>query len=115
MKSCKFKQILCAAVAAATILSLSACVMPIKEEKNLAAEDAAVMVANAPVVSAQTVIITGKTVNVRSGPGMKYMVVTVLPKGSNVTVLDTSNPDWYVVRTMGNVVGYCYSEYIKFI
>ena len=53
--------------------------------------------------------------NVRSGPGMKYMVVTVLPKGSNVTVLDTSNPDWYVVRTMGNVVGYCYSEYIKFI
>ncbi|MBQ1555279.1 MAG: SH3 domain-containing protein, partial [Clostridia bacterium] len=44
-----------------------------------------------------------------------YMVVTVLPKGSNVTVLDTSNPDWYVVRTMGNVVGYCYSEYIKFI
>ena len=43
------------------------------------------------------------------------MIVTVLPKGTYVTVLDTSNPDWYVVRTMGNVVGYCYSEYIKFI
>lgn len=53
--------------------------------------------------------------NVRSGPGMKYMVVTVLPKGSYVTVLDTSNPDWYMVKTMGNVVGYCYSGYIKFI
>ncbi len=51
--------------------------------------------------------------NVRSGPGMKYMVVTVLPKGTYVTVLDTSNPDWYMIKTMGKVVGYAYSRYIR--
>ena len=51
--------------------------------------------------------------NMRSGPGMGYMVVKVLPKGTYVTVLDTSNPDWYLVRTMNHVVGYCYSYYIK--
>ncbi len=53
--------------------------------------------------------------NVRSGPGMKYMIVTVLPKGSYVTVIDSSDPDWYMIKTMGNVVGYCYSGYIKFM
>ncbi len=51
--------------------------------------------------------------NIRSGPGMNYMVVTVLPKGAYVTVLSTENPDWYMVKTMGKVVGYASSEYIR--
>lgn len=51
--------------------------------------------------------------NIRSGPGTNYMIVTVLPKGTYVTVLDTSNPDWYMVKTMGKVVGYAYSGYIR--
>ncbi len=51
--------------------------------------------------------------NIRSGPGKSYMVVTVLPRGAYVTVLDTQNPDWYMVKTMGKVVGYAYSEYIR--
>ncbi len=51
--------------------------------------------------------------NIRSGPGLDYMVVTVLPKGTYVTVLDTSNPDWYLIRTMNRTVGYAYSYYIK--
>lgn len=51
--------------------------------------------------------------NIRSGPGRNYMIVTVLPKGTYVTVLDTSNPDWYMVKTMSNVVGYAYSGYIR--
>lgn len=51
--------------------------------------------------------------NIRSGPGTNYMVVTVLPKGTYVTVLDTTNSDWYMVKTMGKVVGYAYSKYIK--
>lgn len=51
--------------------------------------------------------------NVRSGPGKNYMVVTVLPKGTYVTVLDTSNQNWYMIKTMGKVVGYCYSGYIR--
>lgn len=51
--------------------------------------------------------------NIRSGPGKNYMVVTVLPKGTYVTVLSTENPDWYMVKTMGKVVGYAYSKYIR--
>lgn len=51
--------------------------------------------------------------NIRSGPGKSYMVVTVLPKGAYVTVLSTENPDWYMIKTMGKVVGYAYSEYIR--
>ena len=51
--------------------------------------------------------------NIRSGPGLNYMIVTVLPKGTYVTVLDTSNPDWYLIRTMNRTVGYAYSYYIK--
>lgn len=51
--------------------------------------------------------------NIRSGPGTNYMVVTVLPKGAYVTVLNTENPDWYMVKTMGKVVGYASSEYIR--
>ena len=51
--------------------------------------------------------------NIRSGPGLNYMIVTVLPKGTYVTVLDTSNPDWYLLRTMNRTVGYAYSYYIK--
>ena len=53
--------------------------------------------------------------NIRSGPGLNYMVVNLLPKGTHLMVLDTSNPDWYMVRTKNNTVGYAYSYYIKFV
>lgn len=73
--------------------------------------------ANSNIGSGQRGIVNTRrlSLNMRSGPGMKYMIVTVLPKGTYVTVLDTSNPDWYMVKTMGNVVGYCYSGYIKIL
>ena len=53
--------------------------------------------------------------HIRSGPGLNYMIVNLLPKGTHLTVLDTSNPDWYMVRTQNGTVGYAYSYYIKFI
>ena len=52
--------------------------------------------------------------NIRSGPGLNYMIVKVLPKGTRLTVLDTSNSDWYMVRLQNRTVGYAYSRYIKF-
>ena len=52
--------------------------------------------------------------NIRTGPGLNYMVITVLPKGTHLTVLDTSNPDWYMVRLNNRSIGYAYSYYIKF-
>ena len=53
--------------------------------------------------------------NIRSGPGMNYMIINVLPKGTHLTVLDTTNPDWYMVRLKNGSVGYAYSYYIKFV
>ncbi len=53
--------------------------------------------------------------NIRSGPGTNYMVVTVLQRGTYVTVLSTENSEWYMVKTMGKVVGYAYSRYIKLV
>lgn len=53
--------------------------------------------------------------NIRTGPGLNYMVIKVLPKGTHLTVLDTSNPDWYMVRLQNRSVGYAYSYYIKFL
>ncbi len=40
---------------------------------------------------------TACSLNLRSGPGTDYDVVTVLPGGAEVTVLDTSNDTWYQV------------------
>lgn len=54
-----------------------------------------------------------KPLNIRSGPGKNYMVVTVLPKGTYVTVLDTGEPNWYMIKTGSRVVGYAYSKYIR--
>ena len=53
--------------------------------------------------------------NIRTGPGLNYMIITVLPKGTHLTVLDTSNPDWYMVKLKNGSVGYAYSYYIKFL
>ena len=53
--------------------------------------------------------------NIRTGPGLNYMIINVLPKGTHLTVLDTSNPEWYMVRLNDRTVGYAYSYYIKFI
>ena len=53
--------------------------------------------------------------NIRTGPGLNYMIITVLPKGTHLTVLDTSNSEWYMVRLKNGSVGYAYSYYIKFV
>ena len=53
--------------------------------------------------------------NIRTGPGLNYMVINVLPRGTRLTVLDTSNSEWYMVRLQNRTVGYAYSYYIKFI
>ena len=53
--------------------------------------------------------------NFRTGPGLNYMIISVLPRGTHLTVLDTSNPDWYLVKLKNGSVGYTYSYYIKFV
>ncbi|MCD8160734.1 MAG: SH3 domain-containing protein, partial [Clostridiales bacterium] len=47
--------------------------------------------------AASSTATTACSLNLRSGPGTDYDVVTVLPGGAEVTVLDTSNGTWYQV------------------
>lgn len=52
--------------------------------------------------------------NVRSGPGGSYERIGTVPKGETVTLLDTSNSDWYRIK-YGELEGYASSAYIKIV
>ncbi len=62
--------------------------------------------------SAAPAVVTGKGVNVRSGPGMGYRVTDTLDKGTVVEVTDTSNGGWYAVAYNGKT-GYMSSAYLS--
>lgn len=55
-------------------------------------------------------IVTGGTINVRSGPGTDYSKVTMLSTGKKVTLIGKAG-DWYHVSFDG-MNGYIFSEYI---
>ncbi len=55
---------------------------------------------------------TTDVLNMRRGAGTGYGVITVLDKNTKVTVLNTSNKNWYKVQ-YGNKTGYCSSQYLK--
>lgn len=60
--------------------------------------------------------VTGKVVNMRSGAGTKYKVVTALTKGCQVKILNTSNSRWWKVSYTGNgktYTGYMSTSYLK--
>ena len=61
---------------------------------------------SAPIIAASTATTT-TSVNLRSGPGTSYNIVTVLSQGSTVTVLDSSNSEWIRVKTGDGKEGYC--------
>ena len=42
---------------------------------------------------------TTEYVNLRSGPGTNYDSKGVLAEGTSITVTDTSNSEWYAVKT----------------
>ncbi len=52
--------------------------------------------------------------NVRSGPGGSYQRIGTVPKGAIVTLLDTSNSQWYHIR-YGELEGYASSAYIRIV
>ncbi len=60
-------------------------------------------------VSSATLYTTGN-LNMRTGPGTSYPIVLVLPKGAEVTVLDTSNIFYKI--SYGGKVGYSSSRYL---
>ncbi len=63
-------------------------------------------------VAAATTATTTDHLNLRQGPGSTYSVLTVLPLGTVVTVVDNSNAQWVRVRTSNGQEGYCSREYL---
>lgn len=50
---------------------------------------------------AESAVVTGSEVNLRSGPGTNYRVIDCLTRGSTVTVTDRSGDTWYAVDYNG--------------
>jgi len=55
-----------------------------------------------------------KKLNIRTGPGFIFGIITQLEKGTEVTVLEQYNSDWYLVRLCNGAVGYASTQYIAF-
>jgi len=51
--------------------------------------------------------------NVRSGPGTDYKIITKISKGTTLTVLDyDEKAEWYKVKLSDGTIGWCTAEYI---
>ena len=62
-----------------------------------------------------TGVVTATSLNVRSGAGTSYSVVTTLAKGTKVTVLNTAADGWYQIEATVNsekITGYVSATYI---
>lgn len=55
---------------------------------------------------------TTANLHLRYGPGTKYQVVTVIPKGTPVTIDEDCNCKWVAVEYCGNI-GYVSSKYLS--
>jgi N-acetylmuramoyl-L-alanine amidase len=58
-----------------------------------------------------TGVVTGSTVNVRSGPGTDYEVLTTVQESEKITVASRSG-EWYKITTSGGITGWMLSEYV---
>ena len=61
-----------------------------------------------------TGLVTATTLNVRSGPGTAFKIVTTVKKNEYVRVF-AGIGDWYVIQTDGDYVGVVSKKYIKAI
>ncbi len=56
---------------------------------------------------------TTTTVNLRAWKGTNYKVITVASAGTKVTVLDSSDPNWWNVKLPTGEIGWIYNSYIS--
>lgn len=56
---------------------------------------------------------TTSNLNVRSGAGTGFSIVTTLSSGASVTVMDSSNARWAKIKTGDGKTGYCSKEFLK--
>ena len=65
-------------------------------------------------VDFSTGLVTATNLNVRSGPGTQYKIVTTVPKNQYIRVF-AGIGDWYVVQVEGDYIGAASKKYIKAI
>lgn len=63
--------------------------------------------------SKKTYFISGDDVRIRTGAGTDYGIIRELSYGTSLTILSTSNKDWYYVRLSDGTKGYVSSTYIS--
>ena len=61
---------------------------------------------------AETAIVTGSEVNVRSGPGSDYAILGSYKRGASVEVVGRGDGTWYLVDYNGTV-GYMFADYLS--
>lgn len=56
--------------------------------------------------------VTASALNVRTGPGTTYSIITTIPQGTAVEITDVRG-NWYKVNVGANTGAYVHSAYIK--
>jgi uncharacterized protein YgiM (DUF1202 family) len=59
------------------------------------------------------VVTNESSLNIRKGPGTDQPVVGKATHGSVITLLDSSNSQWWLVRDNDGEEGYCYAQYLS--
>lgn len=67
---------------------------------------------NTPKV--QTAVVTAGSLNVRSGPSKNFSIVTSIPKGTKVTIVDENNKGWPQIKLSNGTTGFVYKEYLRY-
>ena len=65
-------------------------------------------------VDFSTGLVTATNLNVRSGPGIQYKIITSVPKDQYIRVF-AGVGDWYIVQVEGDFVGAVSKKYVKAI
>ena len=65
-------------------------------------------------VDFSTGLVTASTLNVRSGPGSQYKVITTVKKNEYIRVF-AGVGDWYIVQVEGDYIGAVSRKYVKAI
>ena len=79
---------------------------------SLLLSSAIVAIGTTDAYAAQTGTVTASALNIRSGAGTNYSVITKAYKGESVDILDTSN-GWYKVKLSNGKIGWASSDYIN--
>jgi uncharacterized protein YraI len=61
-----------------------------------------------------TLMVSGSVVNIRSGPGTSYDIISKVYSGNKLTTSLLASNNWYVVNT-GSVTGWISGDYVKLI